>query len=210
MTKITRVKCSFPNSLQPGIAFEVYILYVQAHESATGTYYCKANAEQGSVHCDMKPENILLVPGSTTKVRVIDFGSACKVGQKHFDYIQSRFYRAPEVILGMKYGPPIDMWSLACIVAEFIGGKPLFAGATEQQQLLLQMTILGIPPKSILARAPRKSTFFDESNNPKMIGGKRRKPGCQTLDKANHCTDPELLDFLSQCLTWDPEQRLTV
>ena len=68
-------------------------------------------------------------------------GSACKVGQKHFDYIQSRFYRAPEVILGMKYGPPIDMWSLACIVAEFIGDKPLFAGATEQQQLLLQMTI---------------------------------------------------------------------
>ena len=157
----------------------------------------------------MKPENILLVPGSTTKVRVIDFGSACKVGQKHFDYIQSRFYRAPEVILGMKYGPPIDMWSLACIVAEFIGDKPLFAGATEQQQLLLQMTILGIPPKSILARAPRKSTFFDESNNPKMIGGKRRKPGCLTLDKAIHCTDPELLDFLSQCLTWDPEQRLT-
>ena len=103
MTKITRVKCSFPNSLQPDIAFEVYIRYVQAHESATGTYYCKANAEQGSVHCDMKPENILLVPGSTTKVRVIDFGSACKVGQKHFDYIQSRFYRAPEVILGMKY-----------------------------------------------------------------------------------------------------------
>ena len=165
--------------------------------------------EQGYVHCDMKPENILLMPGSTTKVRVIDFGSACRIGQKHFDYIQSRFYRAPEVILGMKYGPPIDIWSFACIVAELIGGKPLFSGASEQQQLQLHMAILGCPPKSFIAKAPRKSTFFDDQNNPKLPTTKRHAPGSSTIAKATHCSDPELLDLLDKCLKWDPDQRLT-
>ena len=45
-----------------------------------------------------------------------------------YSYIQSRFYRSPEVMLGLRYGPPIDMWSLACILAELLTGYPLFPG----------------------------------------------------------------------------------
>lgn len=51
------------------------------------------------------------------KIKVIDFGSACHQSQQMYTYIQSRFYRSPEVILGLKYSTAIDMWSFGCIVA---------------------------------------------------------------------------------------------
>lgn len=64
------------------------------------------------IHCDLKPENILLKEYGHSSVKVIDFGSSCHENERIYTYIQSRFYRAPEVILGMNYGMPIDMWSL--------------------------------------------------------------------------------------------------
>ncbi|VDQ02756.1 unnamed protein product [Trichobilharzia regenti] len=75
------------------------------------------------IHCDLKPENILLRRAGKSKIKVIDFGSSCYINECPYNYIQSRFYRAPEVILGLPYGTPIDMWSLGCILAEFITGK---------------------------------------------------------------------------------------
>ena len=61
--------------------------------------------------------------------QVIDFGSSCFEGEQVYSYIQSRFYRSPEVMLGLAYGTAIDMWSLACILAELYTGYPLFPGA---------------------------------------------------------------------------------
>lgn len=61
-------------------------------------------------------------------VQVIDFGSSCFEGEQVYSYIQSRFYRSPEVMLGLGYGTAIDMWSLACILAELYTGYPLFPG----------------------------------------------------------------------------------
>ena len=63
-----------------------------------------------------------------TRVQVIDFGSSCFEGEQVYSYIQSRFYRSPEVMLGLGYGTAIDMWSLACILAELYTGYPLFPG----------------------------------------------------------------------------------
>ena len=59
---------------------------------------------------------------------MIDFGSSCFEDETRYTYIQSRFYRAPEVILGLPYGTPIDMWSLGCILAELYTGCPIFPG----------------------------------------------------------------------------------
>lgn len=67
-----------------------------------------------------------------------------------YTYIQSRFYRSPEVILGMKYGHEIDMWSLGCILCELATGKALFPGENEQHQLSLFTEVLGYPPAGIL------------------------------------------------------------
>jgi len=68
-------------------------------------------------------------------IKLIDFGSACYEGQTIYSYIQSRFYRSPEVLLGLPYSGAIDMWSLGCIAAELFLGLPLFPGVSEFNQI---------------------------------------------------------------------------
>jgi len=77
-----------------------------------------------------------------------------------YTYIQSRFYRSPEVILGMNYHMAIDMWSLGCILAELFTGFPIFPGEDEQEQLSCIMEVLGIPDKEFIHRSSRKKLFF--------------------------------------------------
>ncbi|KAF9960309.1 hypothetical protein BGZ65_012527, partial [Modicella reniformis] len=95
------------------------------------------------VHCDLKPENVLLKHPTKSSIKVIDFGSSCLENEKVYTYIQSRFYRSPEVILGLSYNMAIDMWSLGCILAELYTGYPLFPGENEQEQLACIMEIQG-------------------------------------------------------------------
>lgn len=68
------------------------------------------------IHCDLKPENIILKEKNKSGLKVIDFGSSCFVNEQLYTYIQSRFYRAPEIIFGIKYSNAIDMWSFGCIL----------------------------------------------------------------------------------------------
>ncbi len=77
------------------------------------------------VHCDLKPENILLKHPNKTGVKLIDFGSSCFENEKLYTYIQSRFYRSPEIILGSAYNTQIDMWSFGCLLCELYLGKNL-------------------------------------------------------------------------------------
>ena len=77
-----------------------------------------------------------------------------------YTYIQSRFYRSPEVILGLPYSMPIDMWSLGCILAELYTGYPLYPGENEVEQLACIMEVLGLPPASVLDQATRRRLFF--------------------------------------------------
>ena len=78
------------------------------------------------IHCDLKPENILMKSISKCECKVIDFGSSCFIHDHLSSYVQSRSYRAPEVIIGCKYDYKIDMWSLGCILAELWTGYVLF------------------------------------------------------------------------------------
>lgn len=78
------------------------------------------------IHCDLKPENILIKSINNTQIKVIDFGSSCFIHDHLSSYVQSRSYRAPEVILGCKYDYKIDMWSLGCILAELYTGNVIF------------------------------------------------------------------------------------
>lgn len=77
-----------------------------------------------------------------------------------YTYIQSRFYRSPEVILGMNYNMAIDMWSLGCILAELYTGYPIFPGENEQEQLACIMEVLGLPEKDLIQRSSRRKLFF--------------------------------------------------
>ena len=163
------------------------------------------------IHCDLKPENILLVHPAQAEIKVIDFGSSCLENEKVYTYIQSRFYRSPEVILGMSYGLPIDMWSVGCILAELLTGYPIFPGENEQEQLACIMEVFGPPEKHLIEKSTRKKLFFDSLGKPRLTvssKGKRRRPSSKTLAQVLKCEDEAFLDFITRCLRWDPERRL--
>lgn len=94
------------------------------------------------IHCDLKPENILMRSISDCAVKVIDFGSSCFIHDHLSSYVQSRSYRAPEVIIGCKYDYKIDMWSLGCILAELYTGNVLFQNDSIQSLLARVIFIL--------------------------------------------------------------------
>lgn len=102
------------------------------------------------IHCDLKPENILLKDPTKSGIKLIDFGSSCFSHERIYTYIQSRFYRAPEIILGIPYTTGIDIWSFGCILAELYSGYPVFPGENENDQLGLILEICGMPPMEVL------------------------------------------------------------
>ncbi len=163
------------------------------------------------IHCDLKPENILLTHPLHSEIRVIDFGSSCFENEKVYTYIQSRFYRSPEVILGMTYGMPIDMWSVGCILAELYSGVPIFPGENEQEQLACIMEVFGPPEKHLIEKSSRKKIFFDSLGKPRLSvssKGKRHRPSSKTLQQILKCDDEPFIDFLARCLRWDPDRRM--
>uniref|UniRef100_A0A1I8A9R5 Dual specificity tyrosine-phosphorylation-regulated kinase mbk-2 n=2 Tax=Steinernema glaseri TaxID=37863 RepID=A0A1I8A9R5_9BILA len=181
------------------------------------------------IHCDLKPENVLLKQQGRSGIKVIDFGSSCFAHQRIYTYIQSRFYRAPEVIMGAKYGMPIDMWSLGCILAELLTGYPLLPGEDENDQLALIIELLGMPPTKVIENAKRARNFISSKGYPRycvvthmpegstVISGGRSKrgkargpPGSRTWETALKNKGDELfIDFLKRCLDWDPDNRMT-
>ncbi|XP_054282230.1 dual specificity tyrosine-phosphorylation-regulated kinase 4-like isoform X2 [Macrosteles quadrilineatus] len=168
--------------------------------------------KENIIHCDLKPENVLLKQRGSSSIKVIDFGSSCYSHQRVYTYIQSRFYRSPEVILGLPYGTPIDMWSLGCILAELYTGYPLFPGENEVEQLACVMEVLGVPPEDVIMNASRRRLFFDSKGNPRCITnskGRKRKPGSKDIATAIRCNDKLFVDFITQCLNWDAKKRMT-
>lgn len=121
--------------------------------------------EQQVIHCDLKPENILLRQPDKSGIKIIDFGSSCFSDQRIYTYIQSRFYRAPEIMLGIPFTTAIDMWSLGCILIELYTGIPIFPGESESEQLSLLMEVIGLPPMEILEVSSRRQNFFEDESN---------------------------------------------
>lgn len=187
--------------------------------------------ENKIIHCDLKPENVLLKQQSRSGIKVIDFGSSCFENERIHSYIQSRFYRSPETILGAKYGMPIDMWSLGCILAELATGHPLLPGEDEGDQLACIIELLNMPPASLLQQAKpcRVKQFISSKGLPRycatevlpdgriiLLGGKssrgkpRGPPGSRTWTQAlGGCDDINFIDFVRRCLEWDPQIRMT-
>ena len=133
----------------------------------------------------MKPENILLKQPNKSGIKIIDYGSSCFQNQRIYTYIQSRFYRAPEIILGIPYTTAIDMWSFGCIMAELYTGYPLFPGENEAEQLAYVMEIQGVPPDYLIDLSSRRNLFFEKDSFTPIVvtnsRGRRRLPNTKTL-----------------------------
>ncbi|KAI9300619.1 kinase-like domain-containing protein, partial [Cunninghamella echinulata] len=121
--------------------------------------------EANIIHCDLKPENILLLNIDSPVIKVVDFGSACKISHKMYSYIQSRFYRSPEVLIGLNYTADIDMWSLGCIVAELFLGLPIFPGSSEYNQLSRIIDTCGMPPDYMIDQGKNGNRYFNITTN---------------------------------------------
>lgn len=162
------------------------------------------------IHCDLKPENILLRQPNKSGIKIIDLGSSCFEDERVYTYIQSRFYRSPEVILGLPYDTAIDMWSFGCILAELFTGYPLFPGENEMEQLACIMEVFGPPPQELVSISNRKKMFFDSQGQPRIVPnsrGKKRRPSTKDLATILSCQDHGFVSFLKGCLRWDPRNR---
>lgn len=100
------------------------------------------------------------------RVKVIDFGSASHVSKAVCStYLQSRYYRAPEIILGLPFCEAIDMWSLGCVIAELFLGWPLYPGSSEYDQIRYICQTQGLPNEHMLNQATKTNRFFYRENN---------------------------------------------
>lgn len=167
-------------------------------------------ANLGIIHCDLKLENICSTLEDSKKIKIIDFGSSCFEDKPYRTYIQSRYYRAPEVILGLKYGPKIDVWSAALIIIELLTGKPVFPGKNELDMLNLMVDLLGPIPRHMVKHCRKKGAFFQENGTLKAACSlKPKKKEVSIPILLGPDTSPQLVDFLEKCLTWSPRSRMT-
>lgn len=119
----------------------------------------------GILHADIKPDNIL-VNESSLVLKLCDFGSASTVTDNEITpYLVSRFYRAPEIILGLSYDYGIDMWSAGCTIYELYTGKILFSGKSNNQMLKYFMDLKGKIPNKLIRKGQFKENHFDQNCN---------------------------------------------
>ncbi|CAH3146747.1 unnamed protein product [Pocillopora meandrina] len=203
-----------------------------AQQMCTALLYL-STPELNIIHCDLKPENILLCNPKRSAIKIVDFGSSCQLGQRIYQYIQSRFYRSPEVLLGVPYDLAIDMWSLGCILVEMHTGEPLFSGANEFDQMMKVVEVLGIPPNHMLESAPKARKFFDRlpdgtyacksSKDGKkeyrppgtrklhdILGCEKGGPGGRRQGESGHSLQDylKLKDLVLRMLEYDPKARI--
>jgi serine/threonine-protein kinase PRP4 len=165
------------------------------------------------IHADIKPHNIL----STESYRVIklaDFGSALRSTDETdvapTPYMQSRFYRAPEVILGCKITAAIDIWSVACVLFELFTGHPLFPGSDNNDMLFKMQSTVGRISQKIIRRHLQHSAamglepHFEEAS----VGGSGPRFRRRVKDPINGTPGIKLLDFTFVKATDEIKKRL--
>ncbi|EAX96191.1 CMGC family protein kinase [Trichomonas vaginalis G3] len=150
------------------------------------------------IHCDIKPDNILWTDEQHESIKLIDLGCTCKENQILHSCIQSRYYRAPEVILGCNYYNKIDVWSYGCLLSELYTGSAIFQGENEQEQIGIYFSAIGRPHIKDLNDATRIDEFFNSNLYPKT------KSDGYSLEEILSCDNSNLLDLIKQCLQWNP------
>nr|CAA11849.1 cdc2-related kinase 2 [Plasmodium berghei] len=163
-----------------------------------GIAYCH---EHRVLHRDLKPQNLLI--NREGELKIADFGLARAFGipaRRYTHEVVTLWYRAPDILMGSKkYSTPIDIWSVGCIFAEMVNGRPLFPGASETDQLMRIFKILGTP---------------NSQNWPDVFKLPKYDPNFPVYNPLPWETfikglDDTGIDLLSKMLKLDPNQRIT-
>ncbi|KAN0075564.1 Protein kinase-like domain containing protein [Tylopilus felleus] len=183
------------------------------------------------MHADIKPDNIL-VNEQKTLLKLCDLGSASDASENDITpYLVSRFYRAPEIILGVPYDPALDVWSIGCTLYELYTGKILFPGRSNNQMLLLMMELKGRFNAKMIKKAKFGDMYFEEQGGFESVETDR-VTGANVVRKV-HMSKPSrdlrsrlmppssvkmkddemklllsFIDLLDKCLALDPSRRL--
>mmetsp|Transcript_7647 Transcript_7647/g.19480 ORF Transcript_7647/g.19480 Transcript_7647/m.19480 type:complete len:438 (-) Transcript_7647:87-1400(-) len=191
------------------------------------------------VHTDLKPENILLlssayqrVPVSSgskftkrvpmdSTIRLIDFGSATFENQYHSTVVSTRHYRAPEVILGMGWSYPCDVWSVGCILVELLTGDALFQTHENLEHLAMMEVVLGPIQPKVIKRADRHAQkYFRGSKELNWPEGSQSRESVRAVRKMERLQDivrtrldgvtaRHFTDLLFKLLEFTPEDRIS-
>ncbi|KAI5298871.1 Serine/threonine-protein kinase PRP4 [Ascosphaera atra] len=186
----------------------------------------------GIIHADLKPDNLLVNEGRNV-LKICDLGSASPVSENEITpYLVSRFYRAPEIILGLPYDCAADVWSVGCTLYELYTGKILFTGRNNNQMLRSMMECRGQFPPKLLRRGVLSGQHFDDMLNfhsveedsitgrvvtrvmtfkkpKKDLKARLTGTGATRMDDANTKELTLFIDLLDKCLSLNPEKRCT-
>ncbi|XP_042373165.1 serine/threonine-protein kinase AFC2-like isoform X2 [Zingiber officinale] len=189
------------------------------------------------IHTDLKPENILFVSpeyikvseykdGSCSKrlpkssaIKLIDFGSATYDRKDHTYIVSTRHYRAPEVILGLGWSYPCDIWSIGCIIVELCSGEALFQTHENLEHMAMMERVLGPFPQHMLKRADRHAEKYIRKGRLNWPAGATSRESIKAVQKllrlqnivmqhVDHSAG-DVIDLLQGLLRYEPSERLT-
>ncbi|XP_019103633.1 serine/threonine-protein kinase AFC3 isoform X3 [Beta vulgaris subsp. vulgaris] len=198
--------------------------------------------ELNYIHTDLKPENILLVSSECVKIpnwerisqemhfsclpksssiKLIDFGSTVHDNPNHSSTVSTRHYRAPEVILGLGWSYPCDLWGIGCILVELCSGRALFQTHENLEHLAMMERVLGPLPQYMIQKATRGAEkYFRQGSRLNWPEGAESRESSRAVQKLEHLEDLIsrhvnssksclFIDLLYKLLRFDPSQRLT-
>ncbi|XP_058772984.1 cyclin-dependent kinase C-2-like [Vicia villosa] len=185
---------------RPGVRFTVPQIKCYMRQLLTGLHYCHVNQV---LHRDIKGPNLLI--DNEGNLKLADFGLARSFSNEHNASLTNRvitlWYRPPELLLGTtRYGPAVDMWSVGCIFAELLYGKPIFPGKDEPEQVTRIFRLCGTPDE-VNWPGVQETPWYNH------FKPKRTMKRC--LRGAFRHFDPHALELLDKMLTLDPAQRIS-
>jgi glycogen synthase kinase 3 beta len=187
------------HNYKEGKTFPINVIKVFAYQMLKSVGYLQS---LGICHRDIKPQNIMINPKDFT-LKLCDFGCAKKLvpGEANIAYICSRYYRPPELCLeSTEYNCQVDMWSMGCVIAELVLGKPIFRGKTPIDQIAEIIKVIGVPTKEEIKVMNPKGKL-----KVKMAEIERVEWRTFFGKKIN---DEEFYDLIDKIFVYDPNKRL--
>eukprot|EP00118_Oscarella_pearsei_P015841 m.146006 g.146006 ORF g.146006 m.146006 type:complete len:309 (+) comp38442_c0_seq16:132-1058(+) len=202
--RLKEIGIKLPRKLSTPIAIRLNIGTIDGEkiiwQVLQAVHFCHGH---NCIHRDVKPENILVTRLGI--VKLCDFGFArimTGAGGEYTDYVATRWYRAPELLVGdTQYGPAVDVWAVGCVFAELLNGRALLQGKSDVDQLFLIRRTLGeLIPRHMHIFST--NSFFHGLSIPRP---KRMDP----LEVQFPASSPEIMSFMKSCVRLEPGARPT-